>query len=65
MKKKTNKPRVKYLDINEKIYIENDIVKTKLNETNTNDIGTWDDVWIGVMEIIEKYFRQYIVVDPN
>ena len=58
MGKNKQKPMIEYLDIDENIYIENDVVKTRLNESNGNDIGTWDDMWQGVLKIIEKA-REY------
>ena len=47
------KPMIEYLEIDENIYIENDIVKTRFMEYNGKDIGTWDDMWQGVLKIIE------------
>ena len=52
------KPMIEYLEIDENIYIENDIVKTRFMEYNGKDIGTWDDMWQGVLKIIEKV-REY------
>ena len=45
------KPMIEYLEIDENIYIENDVVKTRFMEYNGKDIGTWDDMWQGVLKI--------------
>ena len=52
--KNHKKPMIEYLDIDENFYIENDELKMRINESNGNDIGTWDDIWDGVLKIIEK-----------
>ncbi|MBR5332345.1 MAG: hypothetical protein IKV32_03465 [Muribaculaceae bacterium] len=56
--KNHKKPMIEYLDIDENIYIENDELKMRINESNGNDIGTWDDIWDGILKIIEKV-REY------
>lgn len=52
------KPMIEYLEIDENIYIENDVVKTRFMEYNGKDFGTWDDMWQGVLKIIQKA-REY------
>ena len=49
-----NKVRIPYLDINEHFYMENDELKMKVCEDIESKQGTWDDLWLGVIEIIEK-----------
>ena len=56
--KNHKKPMIEYLDIDENFYIENDELKMRINESNGNDIGTWDDIWDGILKIIEKV-REY------
>ena len=36
------KPMIEYLEIDENIYIENDVVKTRFMKSNGKDIGTWE-----------------------
>ena len=54
MSKKMNKPMIKYLEIDENSYIENDVIKMKLNENYVPKEGSWDELWEGVIEIMKK-----------
>ena len=51
---KNKKYMIEYLDINERFYIENDIVKMKLREGTTPRDGSWEEMWGMVKEIISK-----------
>lgn len=53
MKRKSKKPMIEYLDIDETYYIENDVVKLHLDETSPQQ-GSWDDVWEDALKIILK-----------
>ena len=55
---KKNKPMIKFLDIDETYYIENDKVKLHLNENSTPQQGTWEEVWMEAAKIIQKA-REY------
>lgn len=50
-----NKVRIKYLELDENRYIENDEFKVRLNENNgvPNSI-TWDEMWDMVLADIDK-----------
>ena len=49
------KPRIKYLELDENRYIENDEFKIRLNENNNAPkSGTWDELWDMVRADIEK-----------
>ena len=52
--------RIKYLDIDDDFYIENDIVKVKDNPLDVDDdrLYTIDDIWNRVRKIILKA-KQY------
>lgn len=49
---KNKKYMIGYLDINDRFYIENDEVKTRLSEETTDTIS-WDEMWDEVLEIID------------
>ena len=51
---KNNNTRIPYLDINENFYIEDDDLKMRLIENKLPKQGSWDDLWSGVLEIIDK-----------
>lgn len=52
MKKKVS---IKYLELDENRYIENDEFKIRLNENyNASKSGTWDELWDMVRRDIEK-----------
>lgn len=51
---KNNKARIPHLEINEVFYIKDDELKMKLNENRAPREGSWDDLWNGVLEIVEK-----------
>lgn len=48
------KPRIKYLELDEWRYIENDEFKIRLNENDAPKSGTWDELWDMVRSDIEK-----------
>ena len=48
------KPRIKYLELEEGLYIENDKVKVRLNENNAQERCTWDEGWERVKMIVRK-----------
>lgn len=51
--------RIKYLELDENRYIENDEFKVRLNENNsTPNFITWDELWSRVRADIEK-IRDY------
>ena len=49
-----NKVHIKYLELDENRYIENDEFKIRLNENNAPKYGTWDELWDMVRSDIEK-----------
>lgn len=51
---KERKPRIKYLDLEEGIFIENDEVKTILNENNAQEYCSWDEMWDRVRNAMIK-----------
>ena len=53
---KNKKYMIEYLDINEDFYVENDELKMKLHEDKEPQSGTWEDLWLGVREIMEKIY---------
>lgn len=53
-----NKPMIKFLNIDETYYIENDKVKLHLNENSAPQQGTWEEVWMDAAKIIHKA-REY------
>lgn len=57
-----NKVRIKYLELDENRYIENDEFKIRLNENNNKpEYITWDEMWDMVLADIDKleeYERQ-------
>lgn len=57
-----NKVRIKYLELDENRYIENDEFKIRLNENNNEpEYITWDEMWDMVLADIDKleeYERQ-------
>ena len=46
------KPKIEYLELEEGIYIENDVIKTRLNENNAQEQCTWDEMWNRVRDAI-------------
>lgn len=46
--------RIKYLELDENRYIENDQFKIRLNESGNPKFGTWDELWAKVRSDIEK-----------
>ena len=53
------KPRIKYLELDENRYIENDEFKIRLNENNNEpEFITWDEMWDMVLADIDK-LEQY------
>ena len=49
------KPRIKYLELDENRYIENDEFKIRLNENNNEpEFITWDEMWDMVLADIDK-----------
>ena len=49
------KPRIKYLELDENRYIENDEFKIRLNENNNEpEYITWDEMWDMVLADIDK-----------
>lgn len=49
MKNRKNKPMIEYLEIDENTYIENDKLKTKINESNNPPkFVSWDEFWDNV-----------------
>ena len=59
MKKRTNKPMIEFLEIDEKTYIENDVIKSRLNENITPaDYVSWDDLWESIYDAMSK-IRKY------
>ena len=48
------KPRIKYLELEEGLYIENDKVKVRLNENNAQERCTWDELWNRVRAAMMK-----------
>lgn len=57
-----NKVRIKYLELDENRYIENDEFKIRQNENNNEpEYITWDEMWDMVLADIDKleeYERQ-------
>ena len=50
-----NKVRIKYLELDENRYIENDEFKIRLNENNNEpEFITWDEMWDMVLADIDK-----------
>lgn len=49
MEKKYN---IEYLELDKDIYIENDKVKTRLNENNIQEYCTWEELWDRVRNAI-------------
>lgn len=50
-----NEPRIKYLELDESRYIENDEFKIRLNEeTNEPQCISWDEMWDMVLADIDK-----------
>ena len=47
-------PKIKYLDLDDGIYIENDRVKIRLNENNAQEHCTWDEMWNMVQHAMLK-----------
>ena len=47
-------PKIKYLDLDDGIYIENDRVKIRLNENNAQERCTWDEMWNMVQHAMLK-----------
>ena len=49
------KVKIKYLELDENRYIENDEFKVRLNENNsTPNAITWDEMWAMVLADIDK-----------
>lgn len=48
------KPRIKYLELDEWCYIENDEFKIRSSENNIPISGTWDELWEMVRSDIKK-----------
>ena len=48
------KPKIKYLELEEGLYIENDKVKVCLNENNEQERCTWDELWNRVRSAMMK-----------
>ncbi|MDE6339694.1 MAG: hypothetical protein K2K97_07910, partial [Muribaculaceae bacterium] len=51
MKKKS---KIEYLELDKCRYIENDEFKVRLNEYNTQEYSTWDEMWDMVLAYIDK-----------
>lgn len=49
-------PKIKYLELDEYRYIENDEFKIRLNEENNNQQQyiSWDEMWDAVLADIDK-----------
>lgn len=45
---------IEFLNIDETYYVEDDELKMKINESKLPQEGSWDDIWDGVLEIIQK-----------
>jgi hypothetical protein len=65
MSKKMNKPMIEYLEIDERFYIENDIIKTRINETEDRDECSWDELWEDALKIMEKIRKYDELHNPN
>lgn len=49
------KPRIKYLELDENRYIENDEFKIRLNENNSElEYISWDEMWDMVLADVDK-----------
>ena len=46
--------KIKYLELDENRYIENDEFKIRINENNTQDYISWEELWKRVRADIEK-----------
>ena len=57
MKKESKKPMVDYLELDNNTYIENDVIKTRINESKDNDECSWDELWEVVLKIMGKIRR--------
>ena len=55
---KNKKYMIEYLDIDDRLYIENDEVKIRLIEGEQPRRGSWDEMWNGVLMAIKK-IRKY------
>lgn len=52
---------VKYLDLGDGRYIENDKVKYKVNESGETKCLSWDELWTGIksdIEMVQKYVQE-------
>ena len=59
MAKNIINPMIEYLEIDENIYVENDVVKYRLNENiNHENYISWDELWEGVHDAMSK-IKQY------
>ena len=45
---------IKYLEISESLYIENNEIKERLNESSTPQFLSWDDGWQYVLSSLSK-----------
>lgn len=53
------KSKIRYLELDSDIYIENDKVKTRLNENNIQEYCTWEELWDRVRNAIIKIKDYY------
>lgn len=51
------KPMIEYLEIDKNTYVENDVIKTRINESKDNDECSWDELWEGVLKIMSEIRR--------
>lgn len=54
-----NKTLIKYLDLEDGRYIENDKIKYNVSEDNETEYISWDKLWTGVKNDIEK-IQKYV-----
>ena len=47
------KKKIKYLDLNEDLYIEDNVLKHKLTENNDDDMS-WDECWQSIIDMAQK-----------
>ena len=57
MKNESKIPMIEYLEIDKNTYVENDVIKTRINESKDNDECSWDELWEGVLKIMNEIRR--------
>lgn len=57
-------PIIRHLDLGDGRYIENDNVKDIITENEESEYYTWDELWAGVKNDIEK-IQKYVQEQQN